>query len=204
MSALHAIFEHAVRLGQIEANPAKGVRGLAGVRRLAGVPRERRLSRSEIERPARRLSGTGHGSPEIRKCGHQRLDRRLRTGIFRYPCLQLAHPVRERVDVECRRKPPLPAIDMQEAIVAQMIVHVDAGVDRAAFRGRQPRGVILEGGVLPRSLRVEAQCPETAGVFPQRHAGGRGQTFDGHALLGGGSDRTKNSATDGEGCRCST
>jgi site-specific recombinase XerD len=44
MSTLHAIFEHAVRLGQIEANPAKGVR------RLSSTPRERRLSRSEIER----------------------------------------------------------------------------------------------------------------------------------------------------------
>ncbi len=44
MSTLHAIFEHAVRLGQIEANPAKGAR------KLASMPRERRLSRSEIER----------------------------------------------------------------------------------------------------------------------------------------------------------
>lgn len=44
MSTLHAIFEHAVRLGKIETNPAKGVR------KLAGAPRERRLSRSEIER----------------------------------------------------------------------------------------------------------------------------------------------------------
>lgn len=44
MSTLHAILEHAVRLGQIEANPSKGVR------KLASVPRIRRLSRSEIER----------------------------------------------------------------------------------------------------------------------------------------------------------
>jgi site-specific recombinase XerD len=43
MSTLHAVFEHAVRLGQIEANPAKGVR------RLASVPRMRRLSRNEID-----------------------------------------------------------------------------------------------------------------------------------------------------------
>ena len=49
MSTLHAIFEHAVRLGQIEANPAKGVR------KLASVPRERRLSRSEIERLGKTL-----------------------------------------------------------------------------------------------------------------------------------------------------
>ena len=47
-----------------------------------------------------------------------------------------------------------------------------AGVDREAVRGRQPRGVILEGGVLPRPLRVEAECPETAGVFPQRYLDG--------------------------------
>jgi site-specific recombinase XerD len=44
ISALHSIFEHAVRLGQIERNPAKGVR------KISTVPRERRLSRSEIER----------------------------------------------------------------------------------------------------------------------------------------------------------
>jgi len=49
MSTLHSIFEHAVRLGKIEANPAKGVR------RLASAPRERRLSRSEIERLGKTL-----------------------------------------------------------------------------------------------------------------------------------------------------
>ena len=42
MSTLHAILEHAVRLGKIESNPAKGVR------RLASTPRDRRLSRAEI------------------------------------------------------------------------------------------------------------------------------------------------------------
>ena len=49
MSTLHAIFEHAVRLGRIEANPAKGVR------KLAAQPRERRLSRAEIERLGKTL-----------------------------------------------------------------------------------------------------------------------------------------------------
>jgi integrase len=49
ISTLHAIFEHAVRLGQIEANPAKGVR------KLSSTPRERRLSRIEIERLGRTL-----------------------------------------------------------------------------------------------------------------------------------------------------
>ena len=44
LSTLHAIFEHAVRLGKIPDNPAKGVR------RLASTPRDRRLSRAEIER----------------------------------------------------------------------------------------------------------------------------------------------------------
>ncbi|MGH7119622.1 MAG: tyrosine-type recombinase/integrase, partial [Acetobacteraceae bacterium] len=42
MPILHAIFEHAVRLGKIESNPGKGVR------RLASTPRDRRLSRAEI------------------------------------------------------------------------------------------------------------------------------------------------------------
>ena len=42
MSTLHAIFEHAVRLGKIQGNPARGVR------RLADTPRQRRLSRQEI------------------------------------------------------------------------------------------------------------------------------------------------------------
>jgi len=44
MSTLHAVFEHAVRLGKIESNPARGVR------RLASTPRDRRLSRAEIEK----------------------------------------------------------------------------------------------------------------------------------------------------------
>ena len=42
VSTLHAILEHAVRLGLIETNPARGVR------RLASKPRERRLSTTEI------------------------------------------------------------------------------------------------------------------------------------------------------------
>ncbi len=44
MSTLRAIFEHAVRLGRIESNPAKGVR------LLAGTPRDRRLNRAELAR----------------------------------------------------------------------------------------------------------------------------------------------------------
>jgi integrase len=56
VSTLHAILEHAVRLGLIEANPARGVR------RLAGKPRERRLSTGEIAalgRAVRELAAVG-------------------------------------------------------------------------------------------------------------------------------------------------
>ena len=42
MSTLHSIFEHAVRLGKMNANPAKGVR------RMASTARIRQLSRVEI------------------------------------------------------------------------------------------------------------------------------------------------------------
>lgn len=42
MSTLHSILEHAVRLGEIEKNPARGVR------RLASTPRMRWLSQSEL------------------------------------------------------------------------------------------------------------------------------------------------------------
>ena len=42
MSTLRAILEHAMRLGKIEDNPAKGVR------LLAGTPRDRRLNRAEL------------------------------------------------------------------------------------------------------------------------------------------------------------
>ncbi|WP_374254153.1 tyrosine-type recombinase/integrase [Xanthobacter sp.] len=49
MSTLHSILEHAVRLGKIQSNPAKGVR------RLASIPRDRRLSRAEIERLGRAM-----------------------------------------------------------------------------------------------------------------------------------------------------
>lgn len=61
MSTLHSLFEHGVRLGELDSNPAKGVR------RLAGTPRERRLSSAEIialgqamrEAPARGEHPTG-------------------------------------------------------------------------------------------------------------------------------------------------
>jgi len=49
MSTLHAIFEHAVRLGKIEGNPARGVR------KIASRPRDRRLSRTEIEKLGRAM-----------------------------------------------------------------------------------------------------------------------------------------------------
>ena len=53
MSTLHSILEHAVRLGKIEANPARGVR------KIAGMPRERRLSRGEIERLGKTMRQVG-------------------------------------------------------------------------------------------------------------------------------------------------
>ena len=56
MSTLHSILEHAVRLGEIEANPAKGVR------RLADKPRERRLSKEELRAFGRALA-------EAARCG---------------------------------------------------------------------------------------------------------------------------------------
>lgn len=49
LSTLHAIFEHGVRVGKIPNNPAKGVR------KLGSTPRERRLSRAEIERLGKTL-----------------------------------------------------------------------------------------------------------------------------------------------------
>lgn len=44
MSTLHSILEHAVRLGEIEKNPARGIR------RLASTPKMRWLSQSELRR----------------------------------------------------------------------------------------------------------------------------------------------------------
>jgi integrase len=49
VSTLHAIFEHGIRLGMIDANPARGVRKLAEQRR------DRRLSEREIMRLGRAL-----------------------------------------------------------------------------------------------------------------------------------------------------
>ncbi|ATI82513.1 tyrosine-type recombinase/integrase [Sphingobium yanoikuyae] len=44
MSTLHSIFEHAVRLGEIEKNPARGIR------RIASTPKMRWLSQAEIRK----------------------------------------------------------------------------------------------------------------------------------------------------------
>lgn len=53
MSTLHSVFEHAVRLGKIDTNPARGVR------KLAGTARKRRLSRSELAKLGRALRSAG-------------------------------------------------------------------------------------------------------------------------------------------------
>ncbi len=55
LSTLHALFEHAVRLGKIENNPAHGVR------RLASTPRVRRLGRAEIEKLGKALRTAEQG-----------------------------------------------------------------------------------------------------------------------------------------------
>ncbi|MGH7068283.1 MAG: tyrosine-type recombinase/integrase [Acetobacteraceae bacterium] len=53
MPILHAVFEHAVRLGTIENNPGKGAR------RLASTPRDRRLSRAEIAKLGKAMRAAG-------------------------------------------------------------------------------------------------------------------------------------------------
>jgi hypothetical protein len=50
--------------------------------------------------------------------------------------------------------------------------HGKAGADRKAFRRGKPGGTVLEGGVLTRTLRVEAESPQIAGVFSQRVGAG--------------------------------
>jgi integrase len=44
VSTLHSLFEHALRLGVVDSNPARGVR------KLAAAPRERRLNAAEIQK----------------------------------------------------------------------------------------------------------------------------------------------------------
>src|SRR3546814_4748982 len=44
MSTLHSILEHAVRLGEIEKNPARGIR------RIASTPKMRWLSHAELRK----------------------------------------------------------------------------------------------------------------------------------------------------------
>jgi adenine-specific DNA-methyltransferase len=82
LSTLHAIFEHAVRVGKISSNPAKGVR------RLASTPRERRLSRAEIERLSD-ISGsagaTGRADRRLQYPGMVHLRRRLAARRHRRP-----------------------------------------------------------------------------------------------------------------------
>ena len=91
VSSLHSIFEHAVRWGKIEYNPARGVR------KLASTPRERRLSTAEIARlgtAMRTLAAEGEhptGLAAIRLL--------LLTGFRRMECLALQ---RAWVDAEQR------------------------------------------------------------------------------------------------------
>src|SRR6187402_2448353 len=96
---------------------------------------ELRLAHTELAAPcAPRCDGRLHpGKKPDRLCGmqleigsnrHQCLDRGLRARLLGYPGLQLAQPVRERIDVKNRRKPPLAPSHMQKSMIVQMVVHV--------------------------------------------------------------------------------
>ena len=81
VSTLHAILEHAVRLGLIDVNPARGVR------RLAGKPSERRLSTGEIAslgKAMRELAAEGEHAT-----GLAAIRLLLLTGFRRLECLGL-------------------------------------------------------------------------------------------------------------------
>jgi integrase len=81
MSTLHAILEHAVRLGQIEANPSKGVR------KLASTPRIRRLGRREIEELGKALRAAAEDGEH--PTGLAAIRFLLLTGFRRMECLGL-------------------------------------------------------------------------------------------------------------------
>src|SRR4051812_24833830 len=63
-------------------------------------------------------ASVGEIQAAVRRDGQQRVDRRLRTGGFRNPGLQLPGAIREWIDVERRCEPPLAMRDMQEAVIA--------------------------------------------------------------------------------------
>ena len=65
ISTLHSIFEHAVRLGQIEANPAKGVRKLASTAPRAAAQSRRDRATGQDASRRRRGRRASHGA-----CGH--------------------------------------------------------------------------------------------------------------------------------------
>jgi integrase len=118
MSTLHAILEHALRLGKIEGNPAKGVR------RLASTPRDRRLSSAELTRlgaTMRTLAAEGEhptGLAAIRLL--------LLTGFRRMEGLGLK---REWVDAHerCIRLPETKT-GAQVRVVGQTVIDLIAGL----------------------------------------------------------------------------
>src|ERR1700677_677903 len=61
---------------------------------------------------------------KIRDHGHKGVDGHLGACILGDPCLQFAHALRRRVDVEGRRQPPELTVFMQEAVIAQMVVSI--------------------------------------------------------------------------------
>lgn len=64
------------------------------------------------------------GDAEVRQDRHQGIDGRLGADLFRDPGLQLAQPLGERIDVEGRRQQPQATIDVEEAVIDQVIVDV--------------------------------------------------------------------------------
>lgn len=81
ISTLHAMLEHAVRLGLLEANPARGVR------KLASNPRQRRLSTSEIAVLGQTMREAGAAGEH--PTGLAAIRFLLLTGFRRTECLSL-------------------------------------------------------------------------------------------------------------------
>src|SRR5262245_8478570 len=70
---------------------------------------------------AQNLMRARTGDPEVRGHREQRLDRGLGSGFLGDPGLELAHAVGEGIQVEGGCEAPLAAVDVQEAVVAQVV-----------------------------------------------------------------------------------
>jgi hypothetical protein len=47
-----------------------------------------------------------------------------RPGLFRQPGFELPPLVRKRIQIKCRRQPPLPVSHMQESMIVEVIVNI--------------------------------------------------------------------------------